>query len=271
MLTKAIASHFADAWVAAWNARDLPRILAHYTDDFVMESPLIASVAGEASGMLRGKQAVGAYWQAALDRFPDLRLALLGVHVGARSIVIRYRSVLGLVACETLEFNEAGLVVRACAHYNETDLAKAAADQTWMAVSHLTPILNVSDLVASVAWFEKLGWRTCWTWGEGGAGPTFGAVGAGECEIFLCQNGQGGRGKGANRSTFTGSVEDDSADKGCWMSVWVDDVDAVHARCVAEGLEVTHLPTNEPWGVREMHVRHPDGHVLRISKGIGSG
>jgi catechol 2,3-dioxygenase-like lactoylglutathione lyase family enzyme len=271
MLTKAIASQFADAWVAAWNARDLPRILAHYADDFVMESPLIASVAGEASGVLRGKQAVGAYWQAALDRFPDLRLALLGVHVGARSIVIRYRSVLGLVACETLEFNEAGLVVRACAHYNETDLAEAAADQTWMAVSHLTPILNVSDLFASMAWFEKLGWRTCWTWGEGGAGPTFGAVGAGECEIFLCQNGQGGRGKGANRSTFTGAVEDDSADKGCWMSVWVMDVDAVHARCVAEGLEVTHPPTNEPWGVREMHVRHPDGHVLRISKGIGAG
>jgi hypothetical protein len=25
-----------------------------------------------------------------------------------------------------------------------------------------------------------------------------------------------------------------------------------------------------PWGVREMHVRHPDGHVFRISQGIGS-
>jgi hypothetical protein len=23
-----------------------------------------------------------------------------------------------------------------------------------------------------------------------------------------------------------------------------------------------------PWGVREMHVRHPDGHVFRISQGI---
>jgi hypothetical protein len=24
-----------------------------------------------------------------------------------------------------------------------------------------------------------------------------------------------------------------------------------------------------PWGVREMHVRHPDGHVFRVSQGIG--
>ena len=59
MLTKDIASHFASAWVAAWNARDLPRILSHYADVFVMESPLIASVAGETSGVLRGKQVWG--------------------------------------------------------------------------------------------------------------------------------------------------------------------------------------------------------------------
>jgi uncharacterized glyoxalase superfamily protein PhnB len=52
------------------------------------------------------------------------------------------------------------------------------------------------------------------------------------------------------------------------MSIWVEDVDAVHRECVANGLEVTHAPTDEPWDVREMHVRHPDGHVLRISKGL---
>ena len=28
-------------------------------------------------------------------------------------------------------------------------------------------------------------------------------------------------------------------------------------------------PTDELWNVREMHVRHPDCHVFRISKGIG--
>ena len=33
-------------------------------------------------------------------------------------------------------------------------------------------------------------------------------------------------------------------------------------------LEVTWPPTDMPWNVREMHVRHPDGHVFRISRGI---
>ena len=53
------------------------------------------------------------------------------------------------------------------------------------------------------------------------------------------------------------------------MSIWVEDVDEVHRRCLEQGLEVTWPPTDEPWGVREMHVRHPDGHVFRISRGMG--
>jgi uncharacterized glyoxalase superfamily protein PhnB len=53
-----------------------------------------------------------------------------------------------------------------------------------------------------------------------------------------------------------------------WLAVWVDDVDLVHAVCGREGLEVLRPPQDEPWGVREMHVRHPDGHVFRISQPI---
>ena len=126
----------------------------------------------------------------------------------------------------------------------------------------LTPILNVSDIHESFRWFEKLGWKKGWDWGDP---PTFGGVCSGACEIFLCLNGQGGRGK--SRSKTTGGGGDD-ADRGVWMSIWVDDVDAIHRRCLEQGLEVTWPPTDEPWGVREMHVRHPDGHVFRISREI---
>ena len=131
----------------------------------------------------------------------------------------------------------------------------------------VTPILNVTSLEASAAWFERLGWTRGFAWGEP---PTFGAVRSGRCEIFLCEGGQGGRGRGGAPLTF-GPDGDQASDRGVWMSVWVDDVDAVHARCLAQGLEVTWPPTDMPWGVREMHVRHPDGHVFRISRGIGNG
>jgi hypothetical protein len=32
-------------------------------------------------------------------------------------------------------------------------------------------------------------------------------------------------------------------------------------------MTVTHPPTNEVWGVREFHLRHPDGHTFRVSAG----
>ena len=123
--------------------------------------------------------------------------------------------------------------------------------------------MNVSDIAESFAWFEKLGWRKLWDWGEP---PTFGAAGSGVAEIFLCQGAQGGRGKGMNAMTF-GEDGDQTADKGVWMSMWVGDVDAVHGECVENGIEVVWPPTDMPWGVREMHIRHPDGHVFRVSHG----
>ena len=134
-----------------------------------------------------------------------------------------------------------------------------------MHVKHLTPILNVSDLRQSFAWFEKLGWKKGWEWGEP---PSFGGVCSGHCEIFLCQGGQGGRG-GSGPSFGPGS--DEAAETGVWMSLWVDDVDAVHRHCIEQGIDVVFPPTDMPWGVREMHVRHPDGHVFRIGRTIGEG
>jgi len=124
-----------------------------------------------------------------------------------------------------------------------------------MPAKGLTPILNVADITKSFAWFEKLGWKKSWDWGSP---PTFGCVCSGDYEIFLCEGAQGGRGKSALETTspVDGS---DRADKGVWMSIWVESVDTVHEHCVREGLEVTWPPTDMPWNVREMHVRHPDG------------
>jgi len=128
--------------------------------------------------------------------------------------------------------------------------------------NRLTPILNVSDIEQSFTWFEKLGWNKGW---DLGSPPTFGGVCSGDCEIFLCLDGQGGRGKSA-LATTKGYTE--ASEMAVWMSIWVDDVDAIHRHCVEQGIEITWPPTDEPWNVREMHVRHPDGHVFRISQGL---
>lgn len=133
-----------------------------------------------------------------------------------------------------------------------------------MLAKGLTPILKVSNVEERFAWFGKLGWGKAWEWGKP---PGFGAVQSGECTIFLCLDGQGGRGRSDGGMTF-GRDGDDTADRGVWMSVWVKDDEQVPAECLSAGLEVTWPPTDMPWNVREMHVRQPDGHVFRISRGI---
>src|SRR5262245_37761843 len=122
----------------------------------------------------------------------------------------------------------------------------------------LNPILNVSNFAQTIEWFKKLGWEQAWTWGEP---PAFGAVCAGQCEIVLCLNGQGGRGKGPNPRTF-GPDGDQTGNKGVWISIWVKNVDEEYRNCLAQGIEVTWPPHDHEWNAREMHVRHPDGHIF---------
>ncbi len=119
MIDRPKAETFAAEWIAAWNSRDLERILSHYAEDFEFTSPFIALIAGEPSGRLRGRQAVGAYWAKALDRFPDLRFELDEVFWGVDSLVIHYRRHDGRAAAEWFELNALGEVARACAHYRD--------------------------------------------------------------------------------------------------------------------------------------------------------
>jgi uncharacterized glyoxalase superfamily protein PhnB len=145
-----------------------------------------------------------------------------------------------------------------------------------MHVTGITPILNVASVVASIRWFEGLGWNCGFAWNRGGALPvgtvanehgeaTFASVCCGDGQVFLCQDGQGLR--GGKPARFDG--DDDTG--ATWMSVWLRspaDVDDAHRSALARGVTVLWPPTDEPWGVRECRIMHPDGHVLRLSASI---
>jgi uncharacterized glyoxalase superfamily protein PhnB len=46
------------------------------------------------------------------------------------------------------------------------------------------------------------------------------------------------------------------------------DVDAVHDRAVELRYDVSMPPEDKAWGVREFHLRHPDGHTFRVSSAL---
>jgi hypothetical protein len=116
MIDKAFADHFAADWIDSWNKQDLVRILSHYADDFEMSSPAIIKIAGEPSGTLKGKEAVGSYWATALQLIPDLHFELVATLVGVNSITLYYNGVRG-PSTEVFHFNHEGKVSRAYAHY----------------------------------------------------------------------------------------------------------------------------------------------------------
>jgi uncharacterized glyoxalase superfamily protein PhnB len=149
-----------------------------------------------------------------------------------------------------------------------------------MKVHEVVPILNVSDVPASMRFFEKFGFEPAFTWNEAGMIPGAAdqdengrALFAGVCsslegsdgKIFLCCNGQGARPGKPPR--FDGS-EDFGA---VWVSIFLgsrQEVDAAHEVALREGITVLRPPADEPWGLRECVVMHPDGHVLRFGSGI---
>jgi catechol 2,3-dioxygenase-like lactoylglutathione lyase family enzyme len=48
------------------------------------------------------------------------------------------------------------------------------------------------------------------------------------------------------------------------LSIEVEDVDAVHAKAVALGLQIVYPLTDEPWGVRRFFVSDPNGVIINV-------
>ena len=95
---------FAERWLAAWNAHDLDAVLALFHDHVVFTSPLAIKVVPESEGILRGKDALRAYWNAALKLVPDLHFELTRLFAGVDSLLIGFRMNGGPERFEILRF-----------------------------------------------------------------------------------------------------------------------------------------------------------------------
>jgi hypothetical protein len=112
------AHAFAEEWVAAWNAHDLERILAHYTEDVTLTSPVVVQLLGDPSGTVRGKPALRAYFQRGLEAYPQLRFVPERVAWGLASVVIVYVNQRGSRTAEFMELAADARVKRVVANYD---------------------------------------------------------------------------------------------------------------------------------------------------------
>ncbi|MFL6810050.1 MAG: nuclear transport factor 2 family protein [Bradyrhizobium canariense] len=104
-------------WVAAWNARDLERVLTLYDENTVMTSDRIPMLGFDESGTVRGKDTLRAYWSKALGLVPNLHFSLIELFVSPDSVVVFYENERGKRICEYLRVNAAGKIVQGSANH----------------------------------------------------------------------------------------------------------------------------------------------------------
>ena len=110
------ANKFAGAWLDAWNAHDLDRILALYEPDFEFSSPILAKRLPESQGRLRGVTSARSYWSAAFAPGIDLNFEHVATFAGIGSVVIHYKGLRGRLCAEFFEFSPSGKVSKSHAH-----------------------------------------------------------------------------------------------------------------------------------------------------------
>lgn len=117
---------FAREWIEAWNLNDLDRILSHYAEDVVFESPGVVTIIGDPSGRVVGKAALRTYWRKVMDRLPVRRFELRDVLSGANGCAIRYwSSSVNAEVIEVAEFGPDGLVIRGGAYRSRPQVRRS--------------------------------------------------------------------------------------------------------------------------------------------------
>ena len=117
-MNEELAQSFGLEWIAAWNSRDLPRIMSHYSEHIHFQSPYIIRLGMNEQGIIDDKPTLEAYFKKALDVYQDLHFELHEVLTGAGSLVLFYTSVNGRKAAEFMQLDESGKINLVKAHYN---------------------------------------------------------------------------------------------------------------------------------------------------------
>src|SRR5437764_8473904 len=121
MLTREKTADFVKRWVAAFESKDLDRVLAFYSNDVIFHSPLIARLSHDPSGTVQGKAALRAYVKKGFEVFDHIKFTVLDVLRGVDSIAIHYKGITGTHVVEVLFFDKDGAVRESYVHYSSPE------------------------------------------------------------------------------------------------------------------------------------------------------
>lgn len=107
-------------WFEAFNAHDLDALLLLYTDDAEHYSPKLKTQQPVTLGLIKGKEALRAWWREAFERLPSLRYQPLKLTSDDEQVFMEYiRHVNGesdLRVGEVLEIRQGAIVASRVYH-----------------------------------------------------------------------------------------------------------------------------------------------------------
>ena len=114
-------------WLEVWNGRDLERVMAHYAEDAVFQSPTVLLLVPGSDGTVRGREAIGRLFAAGLVHFPALRFELHDVIERPGGVIVIHRKLNGFVeraglTVETFDVAD-GLVRRNVVYWSTEEVA----------------------------------------------------------------------------------------------------------------------------------------------------
>lgn len=89
-MTAAHNAEIGKAWLDAFNAQDLERLLSLYAEDARHYSPKLKIRQPETGGLIIGKPALRAWWKDAFQRMPDLKYRGTSVTANEERVFLEY-------------------------------------------------------------------------------------------------------------------------------------------------------------------------------------
>jgi ketosteroid isomerase-like protein len=120
----AAVEQFAAQWERAWNEQDLDGLLGHFSDDVLWTSPVAGQLVAGSGGVLKGKEALRAYFSQGMQPGREVHFEVVGVYRGVGTIVINYRNQRGGLVNEVLVLGQDGRVSEGHATYLSTGSAE---------------------------------------------------------------------------------------------------------------------------------------------------
>lgn len=106
-----------EAWISAWNSRDLEAIMSHYAEDVVFEAQTVAKRWNKPNGKLYGREELRKHFELGLQLAPQIHFTLEQIFLAPSGYSVVYARENGNRVVDSVRLDSDGLAKDVVAYY----------------------------------------------------------------------------------------------------------------------------------------------------------